>query len=167
MASLSFWILPMMITTLKQALENFGYQSFWIYIFTLPLTQVSSRDFEEHYGIFYHSPQAQFYNVSASSNVNFSFQIALWKYGVTSRELIARTSLKSQSHQRIGSRTCALWRNSRVTAMENAHTRAQCAWTSTIATLKEYACASLCDVMTSTAHSFHRLTLWLVFSKGN
>ena len=47
----------------------------------------------------------------------------------------------------------ALWRISRVMAMENyARTYAQCAWTSTIATLRKYVCASLCDVMTSTAY---------------
>ena len=71
---------------------------------------------------------------------------------VTSSEHIARTSLKSPSHPRIGSRTfhCDaipvvwLWR---------MRVYAQCAWTSTIATRSKYACASLCDVMTSIQRS--------------
>ena len=47
----------------------------------------------------------------------------LWKSDVTSRDHIARTSLKSLSHPRIASRPVVLWRNPRVMAMENARIR--------------------------------------------
>ena len=50
----------------------------------------------------------------------------LWKSDATSREHIARTSLKSLSHPRIGSRTFALWRNPRVMAVENVRIRTMC-----------------------------------------
>ena len=56
------------------------------------------------------------------------------------------------SHPRIGSRTFALWRILRVTAMENARIRTMCVNQHHCNT-EENACASLCDVITSTAHT--------------
>ena len=49
-----------------------------------------------------------------------------WKSDVTSSEHLARTSLKSLSHLRIGSHTFALRRNPRVMAMENARICTMC-----------------------------------------
>ena len=74
-----------------------------------------------------------------------------WKSDVTSSEHLARTSLKSLLHLRIGSHTFALWCNPRVMAMENARICTMCV-NQHHSNTEQYVCESLCEVMTSTAY---------------
>ena len=96
----------------------------------------------------------------------------LRKSDVPSREHVARTSLKSELHPRIGSHTFALWCNARVMAMENARIRTMCAWTSTMATqgnMRVRACVTSWILQRITPHQHpgvqlpHSPILWTKF----